>query len=143
MSAGFIEERDQLGIGSDPDGIRRQARSSIRNGNRNKTGPVAGSNGHKPAARLPAPQMKQIGVNIVPARHLGHSRPGRQALLDHPQLLGRAPAPPPLGTRQNRSLRHVCPLICKFAGKHDLIPAAISAGGFHPTDTAFASGKVN
>ena len=56
------------------------------------------------------------GMNVVPARNLGDSRLGRQALLDDPKLLSRAPSPSSLAARKNRSCRHMCPLIRKLMG---------------------------
>jgi hypothetical protein len=76
-----------------------------RNRHRHKPRLLIGGRRQRPAAPLPAPQAKQIGVNIVPARNLGYNRLGRQALLDHPQLIGRSPTPPPFGTGMNRNRR--------------------------------------
>jgi hypothetical protein len=42
--------------------------------------------------------MKQVGMDIVPARNLGNVLRGRQALLDDPSLLSPRPSSAPFGT---------------------------------------------
>lgn len=64
-------------------------------------------------SRLSPPNGQQIGMHIVPPRHLNDAGPRRQALFHHATLLGRRPPPPSLRTRKNRNLAHVC----SFAGK--------------------------
>jgi hypothetical protein len=57
---------------------------------------------------LSAPYVKQIGVDIVPARHVGYARTTCQALLDDPSLLRWRPSPSSLGAGKNRRGRHDC-----------------------------------
>src|SRR5262245_25747182 len=54
-------------------------------------------------------------TDVVPARHLGNDRLGRQALLHHPQLLSKRPPPSLIRTGKHR--HRVCPLICKSMSK--------------------------
>jgi hypothetical protein len=43
-------------------------------------------------------------MNVMPARNLDNARPGRQALLNDPKLLGRRPPPSPLRTGPDRTV---------------------------------------
>jgi putative transposase len=77
---------------------------------------------------LSAPCVKQIGMDIVPARNLGNVRLRCQTLLDDPSLLGRGPSPSSFGTRKNRRCRHDCAHCLQVNG--------------HTSSRAYQSGKV-
>src|SRR5207245_1077048 len=60
---------------------------------------------------------QQIGMHVMPTCHFDHAGRRRLARLNDPKLLDRGPSPPPLWTRQNRNLAHVCSFACKSISK--------------------------
>src|SRR6202000_2777395 len=66
---------------------------------------------------LPPPNRQQIGMHIMLACHFDNAGTRRKTFLDDPTFLGRRPTPPPLRTRQNRNLAHVCSFACKSVSK--------------------------
>src|ERR1700732_2136700 len=56
-------------------------------------------------------------MHVMPTCHFDDARRRRLALLNDPKLLDRRPTPPPLRTRQNRNLAHVCSFACKSLSK--------------------------
>ena len=52
-------------------------------------------------------------MHVMPTCHFDDAGRRRLALLNDPKLLDRRPSPPPLRTRQNRNLAHVCSFACK------------------------------
>jgi hypothetical protein len=65
-------------------------------------------------------------MHVMPTCHFDDAGRKRLALLNDPKLLDRRPSPPPLRTRQNRNLAHVCSLACKSISK--LSQARLSPG---------------
>ena len=65
-------------------------------------------------------------MHVVPTCHFDDAGRRRLALLDDPKLLDRRPSRPPLRTRQNRNLAHVCSFVCKSISK--LSQARLSPG---------------
>src|ERR1700690_1610929 len=56
-------------------------------------------------------------MHIMLACHFDNAGTRRKTFLDDPTFLGRRPTPPPLRTRQNRNLAHVCSFACKSLSK--------------------------
>jgi hypothetical protein len=65
-------------------------------------------------------------MHVMPTCHFDDAGQRRLALLNDPKLLDRRPSPPPLRTRQNRNLAHVCSFACKSISK--LSQARLSPG---------------
>jgi hypothetical protein len=59
-------------------------------------------------------------MHVMPTCHFDDAGRRRLALLNDPKLLDRGPSPPPLRTRQNRNLAHVCSFACKSISKLSL-----------------------
>src|ERR1700721_4861725 len=77
-------------------------------------------------SRLPPPNRQEIGMHVMPTWHFDDAGRRRLALLNDPKRLDRRPSPPPLRTRQNRNLAHVCSFACKSISK--LSQARLSPG---------------
>jgi hypothetical protein len=75
---------------------------------------------------LAAANRQEIGMHVMPTCHFDDAGRRRLALLNDPKLLDRRPSPPPLRTRQNRNLAHVCSFACKSISK--LLQARFSTG---------------